>query len=204
MLWLIVVFYFSLSAGKMPPVLASREVGQIPVLCGGPHGRVQHAPVHPARVQSDWCQGKQTLFHRKIKILHCVNGALNSLQVWCVVSQSLGCGPTMGHWMAHQGFTNKIQQMFNFKYGYVCIYQEIRFEWQFWTLTFNIKFWHCIKYLFIPNHGLKCNISINIYLWELWHMSMCKNKCGAGSTELPEFLIPSKAYADKWCRLPPL
>ena len=40
MLWLIVVFYFSISKGKMPPVLASREVGQIPVLCGGPHGRV--------------------------------------------------------------------------------------------------------------------------------------------------------------------
>lgn len=37
-------------------------------------------------------------------------------------------------------------------------------------------------------------------------MSMClkKNKCGAGSTELPEFLIPSKAYTDKWHRLPSL
>lgn len=45
MLWLTVEL-----AGKMPPVLASREVGQIPVLCGGPHGRVQHAPVHPERI----------------------------------------------------------------------------------------------------------------------------------------------------------
>lgn len=40
MLWLTVVFYFALPTGKMPPVLASREVGQIPVLCGGPYGRV--------------------------------------------------------------------------------------------------------------------------------------------------------------------
>lgn len=45
--------------GKMPPVLACGEVGQIPVLCGGPHGRVQHAPVHPERVQSDRRQGEQ-------------------------------------------------------------------------------------------------------------------------------------------------
>lgn len=27
------------------------------------------------------------------------------------------------------------------------------------------KVWLCVKYLFIPNYGLECNISINIYLW---------------------------------------
>lgn len=71
----------------------------------------------------------------------------------------------------------------------------------FSAVVISSKFWHCIKYLFIPNYGLKC--STNIKLWKLWHMSMCeKNKCGAGSPELPEFLIPSKAYTDKWCRLP--
>lgn len=38
------------------------------------------------------------------------------------------------------------------------------------------------------------------------HVNVFKktNKCGAGSTELPEFLIPSKAYTDKWHRLPSL
>ena len=44
--------------GKMSPVLASREVGQIPVLCSGPDGRVQHAPVHLERIQSHRRQGK--------------------------------------------------------------------------------------------------------------------------------------------------
>lgn len=34
------------------------------------------------------------------------------------------------------------------------------------------------------------------------HVNVSKNKCGAGSTQLPQFLIPSKAYADKWRRLP--
>lgn len=42
----------------MPPVLAGGEVGQVPVLRGRPDGRVQHAPVHPAGVQSDGRQGK--------------------------------------------------------------------------------------------------------------------------------------------------
>lgn len=44
--------------GKVPPVLASRALRQVPVLCGGSHGRVQHAPVHPQRVQGHGRQGK--------------------------------------------------------------------------------------------------------------------------------------------------
>lgn len=44
--------------GKVPPVLASRAFRQVPVLCGGSHGRVQHAPVHPQRVQGHGRQGK--------------------------------------------------------------------------------------------------------------------------------------------------
>ena len=45
-------------AGEVSPVLASWALSTIPVLCGGPNGRVQHAPVHPSRVQSHWCQGE--------------------------------------------------------------------------------------------------------------------------------------------------
>lgn len=47
------LLFFPRSPGKMPPVLASREVGQIPVLCSGSHGGVQHAPVYSEGVQSD-------------------------------------------------------------------------------------------------------------------------------------------------------
>lgn len=57
MIGLLFSFSFFLT-GKVPPVLASRALSQIPVLCGRSHGRVQHAPVHPQRVQSHRCQGK--------------------------------------------------------------------------------------------------------------------------------------------------
>jgi len=40
-LWLIVASIFH-SIGKVPPILASGEVSQIPVLCGGPHGLAVH------------------------------------------------------------------------------------------------------------------------------------------------------------------
>ena len=45
-------------AGEVPPVLARRALGPVPILCGGPHGGVQHAAVHPARVQGHRRQGK--------------------------------------------------------------------------------------------------------------------------------------------------
>lgn len=47
----------SSSAGEVPSVLASRAFSQVPVLRGGSNGWVQHAPVHPQRVQSHRCQG---------------------------------------------------------------------------------------------------------------------------------------------------
>lgn len=54
-----------LLTGKVPPVLASRALCQVPVLCGGPNGGVQHAPVHPPRVQGHGRQGKRAAFpHR--------------------------------------------------------------------------------------------------------------------------------------------
>lgn len=51
------LFFFFSSVGEVPSVLASRAFGQVPVLCGGSNGRVQHAPVHPQRVQSHRCPG---------------------------------------------------------------------------------------------------------------------------------------------------
>lgn len=48
----------SSSTGEVPPVLACGALCPVPVLRGGPHGRVQHAAVHPPGVQSDGCQGK--------------------------------------------------------------------------------------------------------------------------------------------------
>lgn len=48
----------SLSTGEVPSVLARRALCPVPVLCGGPHGRVQHAAVHPPGVQGDGCQGE--------------------------------------------------------------------------------------------------------------------------------------------------
>lgn len=44
--------------GEMPPVLARRALCPLPVLCGGPDGRVQYAPVHPPRVQGHRCPGE--------------------------------------------------------------------------------------------------------------------------------------------------
>ena len=49
-------------AGEVPSVLARRALSQVPVLCGGPHGGVQHAPVHPPRVQSHRRQGEAARF----------------------------------------------------------------------------------------------------------------------------------------------
>lgn len=46
------------SSGKVSSVLARWALCTIPVLCCGPHGRVQHASVHPERVQSDGRQGR--------------------------------------------------------------------------------------------------------------------------------------------------
>lgn len=48
----------SSSAGEVPPVLARRALRPLPVLRGGPHGGVQHAAVHPPRVQGHRCQGE--------------------------------------------------------------------------------------------------------------------------------------------------
>lgn len=48
------------STGEVSPVLACRALSQVPVLCGGSHGWVQHAPVHLERVQSHWCQGESS------------------------------------------------------------------------------------------------------------------------------------------------
>lgn len=48
----------SSSTGEVPPVLARRALCPVPVLRGGPHGRVQHAAVHPPGVQGDGCQGE--------------------------------------------------------------------------------------------------------------------------------------------------
>lgn len=48
----------SSSTGEVPPVLACRALCPVPVLRGGPHGRVQHATVHPPGVQGDGCQGE--------------------------------------------------------------------------------------------------------------------------------------------------
>lgn len=48
----------SSSTGEVPSVLACRALCPVPVLCGGPHGRVQHATVHPPGVQGDGCQGE--------------------------------------------------------------------------------------------------------------------------------------------------
>lgn len=44
-------------AGEVSPVLARWALSQVSVLCGGPHGGVQHASVHPPGVQSYRCQG---------------------------------------------------------------------------------------------------------------------------------------------------
>lgn len=44
-------------AGEVPSVLASRPFSQVPILCGGSNGWVQHASVHSQRVQSHRCQG---------------------------------------------------------------------------------------------------------------------------------------------------
>lgn len=48
----------SSSTGEVPSVLACRALSTVPVLRGGPHGRVQHATVHPPGVQGDGCQGE--------------------------------------------------------------------------------------------------------------------------------------------------
>ena len=48
----------SSSTGEVPPVLARRALCPVPVFRGGPHGRVQHATVHPPGVQGDGCQGE--------------------------------------------------------------------------------------------------------------------------------------------------
>lgn len=48
----------SSSTGEVPSVLACRALCPVPVLRGGPHGRVQHATVHPPGVQGDGCQGE--------------------------------------------------------------------------------------------------------------------------------------------------
>lgn len=57
-IFLMIGLLFFLLTGKVSSVLASRALSQIPVLCGWSHGRVQHAPVHPQRVQSHRRQGK--------------------------------------------------------------------------------------------------------------------------------------------------
>lgn len=44
--------------GEVPSVLACGALCPLPVLRGGPHGRVQHATVHPPGVQSHRCQGE--------------------------------------------------------------------------------------------------------------------------------------------------
>lgn len=49
-------------AGKMSSILASRTLSQVSVLCGGSHGRIQHATVYPKRVQGHRCQGKHAFF----------------------------------------------------------------------------------------------------------------------------------------------
>lgn len=49
------------SSGEVSPVLARWALCQVSVLCGGPHGGVQHAAVHPPGVQSYRCQGRFSL-----------------------------------------------------------------------------------------------------------------------------------------------
>lgn len=79
--------------------------------------------------------------------------------------------------MDDQGFTNKIIIVFNFFFLYILtlkLHPYLLSKKICMTVLnmldgeqFSSKCWHCIKYLFIPNDGLECNISINIYLWEL-------------------------------------
>lgn len=45
----------------MPSILASRAICTVPVFCGGSHGGVQHASVHPPGVQGHRCQGELML-----------------------------------------------------------------------------------------------------------------------------------------------
>jgi len=44
-------------SGQMSPVLAQRTLSAISILCCRPDGRVQHAAVYTARVQSHRCTG---------------------------------------------------------------------------------------------------------------------------------------------------
>lgn len=48
-------------AGKVSPVLACWALCALPVLCGGPHGWIQHASVHLEGVQGHGCQGRPSL-----------------------------------------------------------------------------------------------------------------------------------------------
>lgn len=72
------------STGEMPSVLACRALCPVPVLCGGPHGRVQHATVHPPGVQGDRCQGECICWFASSSASHAsapprpVKGACNS------------------------------------------------------------------------------------------------------------------------------
>ena len=67
--------YLSALTGKVSPVLARWAFCQVSVLCGWSHGRVQHAPVHPSRVQGHRCQGK-------IHIRDGLMGILQGCRVW--------------------------------------------------------------------------------------------------------------------------
>ena len=79
--------------GEVCAVLAKREVCQVPVLRGGPLGRVQHAAVHTERVQGEWMEDNPNIngfqIHRPVSLLlglalYCTNAAVEITQeVYC-------------------------------------------------------------------------------------------------------------------------